>query len=112
MAGEAGGHGGLNPWVTKNTLIVWGADVAQKGSRIEAPAASADIAPTVLDLMGLAGHPSDRGRGRTLRELREGTQQPRLTHRTLTTAAGSYRARLTISSVDGHDYVDSGSRER
>jgi arylsulfatase A-like enzyme len=112
LPGQAGGHGGLNPWVTRNTLVVWGADVEQKGVRIEAPASSADIAPTVLALMGLHASSSDRRRGRPLREALKGGAQPAVTRRTLTASNGSYRATLNISSVAGYDYVDSGSAER
>ena len=112
LPGEAGGHGGLNPWVTRNTLVVWGADVDSTGARIGAPASSADIAPTVLALLGVDATSSDRRRGRPLREAVKGATQPSVTRRTLTTSAGLYRATLNITSVGGYDYVDSGTRER
>jgi len=32
--------------------------------------------------------------------------------RVLTAAAGRYRASVTISSVDGHDFIDGGARRR
>lgn len=115
IAGEAGGHGGLNRWVVRNTLIAWGADFRTR-TMIQAPASVADIAPTVLAVLGLeTTSAGDHGRGRILRELlREGPLPSSLktTRRVLRTTAGRYRASVEISSVAGHDYVDGGSRQK
>jgi predicted AlkP superfamily pyrophosphatase or phosphodiesterase len=113
LAGSASGHGGLSPWVVRNTFVAWGADVAG-GRRIDVPASLADITPTVLTVLGI--DPSrGGGRGRVLQELLKGrsaTAKPAVTRRDLVTSRGAYRATVTISSVAGHDYLDSGSRVR
>jgi predicted AlkP superfamily pyrophosphatase or phosphodiesterase len=113
LQGGASGHGGLNPWVVRNTFIAWGPDFKTR-VRIDAPAALPDIAPTVLALTGIEA-PRGPARGRALRELlAEGPAVASLkaAKRTIRTSAGAYRASVEISTVDGHDYVDSGSRER
>jgi hypothetical protein len=72
----------------------------------------ADITPTVLSLFGIGTTPGP-GRGRVLDELISRTgSSPRVTRRTLETRDGSYSATIVISSVAGHDYVDSASRRR
>lgn len=112
LEGAASGHGGLNPWVVRNTFVAWGADF-KRAAKTEAPVSMADVVPTILTLFKI--EPSDtrseRGRGRVLRELfRNGPSRPDLRRRDVTTAAGSYQASVQISTVDGHDYVDGGSR--
>lgn len=114
LAGGGSGHGGLNPWVVHNTFIASGPDF-KKQTRVEAPMALADVAPTLLTVFGIDGGAGGDGRGRVLRELlKDGppTSSVKATKRTLTTSAGSYNASLEISSVDGHDYVDGGSRRK
>jgi arylsulfatase A-like enzyme len=113
LPGGASGHGGLNPWVVRNTFIAWGPSF-RSGARIDAPVALPDIAPTVLTLAGV-DVARGQGRGRVLRELlRDGPAllSVKTTRRVVRTSAGAYRASVEISSVDGHDYVDSGARER
>lgn len=111
LAGPASGHGGLNPWVVRNTFLAWGADTGG-GRRVEAPMSLADIAPTTLAMLGIAPV-SGPGRGRVLRELLATADPPPVaTRRTIETRRGAYHATVTVSSVAGHDYLDSGSRVR
>lgn len=113
LASQASGHGGLNPWVVRNTFVAWGAGV-RAGRRVEVPASLADIVPTVLTILGIDA-PRGSGRGRVLHELlTEGVARPDplVTHRNIETSRGAYRASVTISTVAEHDYVDSGSRVR
>jgi hypothetical protein len=111
LAGTASGHGGLNPWVVRNTFVAWGAEVVMP-RRFDAPASLADVTPTVLALLGIGATPGP-GRGRVLEELISRTgSAPRVTRRTLETRDGAYSSTIVISSVGGHDYVDSASRRR
>jgi predicted AlkP superfamily pyrophosphatase or phosphodiesterase len=109
----ASGHGGLSPWVVRNTLILSGNDF-KTATRIDAPASLADLMPTVLKVLGAGGEACAEGCGRVLEESLRETPGRRLTpvRRTLVTASGTYRAGVHISSVAGHDYVDRGSRQR
>ena len=111
LAGAASGHGGLNPWVVRNTFVAWGADV-QPRRRLDAPMSLADVTPTVLTLFGIKPS-SGSGRGRVLSELvtREGSTA-RIGRRTMETRAGDYASTIVISTIAGHDYVDSGVGRR
>jgi arylsulfatase A-like enzyme len=112
--GGASGHGGLNPYEVHNTFVAWGASFNQR-TRITAPVSLADVTPTVLALLGVDGPATGEGRGRVLRELlKDGppVMSVRTTSRVVRVAADSYRASVSISTVAGHDYIDSGSRDR
>ena len=111
LAGAASGHGGLNPWVVRNTFVAWGPDI-QGPRRLDPPASLADITPTVLALFGITT-PSGPGRGRVLSELitRDGSTA-QISRRTMETRVGAYSSTIVISNVSGHDYVDSASRPR
>lgn len=114
LRGSASGHGGLSPWVVRNTLVAWGADF-KKRTQIEVPASSADIAPTALAVLGLDAGAAGTGRGRVLRELLKDGPPPaslKTTRRVLMTSAGEYQASVEISTVAGYDYIDSGSRRQ
>lgn len=113
LAGGASGHGGLSPWVVRNTLVLWGSDFKSR-ARVEAPASLADLMPTTLKVLGVESERCDVGCGRVLDEALSASPDRRLApaHRTVTTASGAYRAWLRISSIDGHDYVDEGMRRR
>ena len=113
LTGGASGHGGLSPWVVKNTLVLWGSDFRSR-VRTEAPASLADLMPTVLSLLGIRSDPCRQECGRVLDESLKGAPHRRLSlrRRTISSASGSYRAHVRISSVGSHDYVDEGARER
>ena len=52
IADGASGHGGLSPWVVRNTLVLWGSDFKSR-TRVEAPASLADLMPTVLKVLAI-----------------------------------------------------------
>ena len=111
LSGAASGHGGLNPWVVRNTFVAWGQDI-QGPRRLDTPMSLADITPSVLALFGIKT-PSGPGRGRVLSELitRDGSAA-QVSRRTMETRVGAYGSMIVISSVSGHDYVDTASRAR
>jgi arylsulfatase A-like enzyme len=113
LTGGASGHGGLSPWVVRNTLVLWGSDFKSR-TRVQAPASLADLMPTILKVLALDGDRCEAGCGRVLDEaLRASANRGRATtHRTIATSSGGYRAWLRLSSIDGHDYVDEGGRRR
>jgi arylsulfatase A-like enzyme len=115
LDGHAGGHGGLNRWVVRNTFVAWGPHFT-RARRVDAPVSLADIAPTALTVLGLPSA-SGRGRGRVLHELladrsAAGSASPRVIRRVIRASAGAYRASVEVTSVAGHDYVDGGARDR
>jgi arylsulfatase A-like enzyme len=114
LGGGASGHGGLSPWVVRNTFIAAGPDF-RINVREDAPASLADVMPTVLSILGIERAACGEGCGRVLHEaLRAGSPRvrPKPARRVLRTRAGHYRASLQLSSISGHTYVDSGGRER
>jgi predicted AlkP superfamily pyrophosphatase or phosphodiesterase len=113
IAGGASGHGGLSPWVVRNTLVLWGSDFKSR-THVEAPASLADLMPTVLKVLAISTDRCESGCGRVLEEALRGSanQSPRPTHRTVTTASGAYRVWIRLSSIGGHEYLDEGARRR
>ena len=109
----ASGHGGLSPWVVRNTLVLWGADFKSR-ARVEAPASLADLMPTVLKVLAIDNDRCDAGCGRVLEEALRASSDRRPTPgpRTLTTTSGEYRATVRISSIGGYEYVDEGARRK
>jgi arylsulfatase A-like enzyme len=106
----ASDHGSMSPWNVRNTLIAWGVDF-KRGVTVRAPASTADIAPTILAILGMAG--GEGLDGRVLHEaLLDGPDPEQLAVETRvhTAEAGAYRAALQISAVDGRRYVDKGWR--
>jgi len=113
ISSGASGHGGLSPWVVRNTLVLWGSDFKSR-TRVEAPASLADLMPTALKVLAIDPGRCDSGCGRVLEEsLRAAPNQSlRVTHRTVTTTSGGYRAWVRLSSIGGHEYVDEAGRRR
>jgi arylsulfatase A-like enzyme len=113
LTGGASGHGGLSPWVVHNTLIAWGSHFRTR-ARTDAPASLADLTPTILAILGTDRTACDSGCGRVLREALKSGQGSTATvsRRVVRAEAGAYRASVQVSTVDGHDYVDLGSRDR
>jgi arylsulfatase A-like enzyme len=111
LRGAASGHGGLSPWVVRNTFVASGPDF-QKARRLDLPVSIADITPTIVSLFGLTPT-TGPGRGRVLDELltRAGSSA-RVVRRTVDTQVGGFTSTIVISSVSGHEYLDSGSRKR
>lgn len=114
LAGSASGHGGLSPWVVRNTLVAWGPGFKTQ-ARITTPASLADVMPTVLTALGITDQDCRQACGRVLREaMKDGPSAAAMqtSRRTVSTSAGAYRATVQLSIVEGHRYVDSGSRDR
>ena len=113
LVGAASGHGGMSPWVVRNTLILWGADF-KRGVTVRAAAGNVDIAPTILTLKGVSGGESLDGR--VLAEaLRDGPDEEQIASDTKvlrTEAAGGYRAAVQVTDVGSHRYIDKGWRIR
>lgn len=103
------GHGGLNPYVTRSTLLAVGPDFAQ-GQVIDVPAGNPDIAPTVLALEGLALPEAMDGRvlreafrKRTISAVESATQRIRV-------STGNFCAELELSHAEGSRYLDLARR--
>lgn len=55
------GHGSLAPWDATNTMLLAGAGVPT-GVLLETPASTADVAPTILEVLGVERGPEMQGR--------------------------------------------------
>jgi predicted AlkP superfamily pyrophosphatase or phosphodiesterase len=103
-------HGSMSPWNVRNTFLAWGAGV-KKDVTVGVPAGNVDVTPTVLALLGIDGETGMDGR--VVTEALEGGADPErvaVETRIHTVAAGTYRAALQISTVDGRRYVDKSWR--
>jgi arylsulfatase A-like enzyme len=113
LVGAASGHGGMSPWVVRNTLILWGADF-KRGVAVRTAAGNVDIAPTILALKGVSGGESLDGRvlAEALRDGPDEEQIPSDTKVLRTEAVGGYRAAVQVTDVGSHRYIDKGWRIR
>lgn len=107
QAGTAG-HGTTSPFDIHNTFIASGRGVRLAAHGV-APTSNADLAPTILALLGLPVPASMTGR--VVRELMIGGPSPdriAIARRTIrvSTEGGRYEAIAEISRVDGRDYLD------
>jgi len=113
LVGAGSGHGGMSPWVVRNTLILWGPDF-KRGVTVRTAAGNVDIAATVLALKGVSG--GEHLDGRLLAEaLRDGPDEEQIPSETKvlrTEAAGRYRAAVQVTDVGAHRYIDKGWRIR
>jgi len=108
----AGDHGSLSPWNVRNTMLGWGAGL-KRGATVRAPAGNADVAPTILRLLGVSV--PDALDGRVLAEALDGgpdAEQVPVETRVHVVEAGTYRAAIQVSVVDGRRYVDKSWRTR
>jgi len=106
------GHGGISPWVIRNTMMAWGPDF-KRAAVVRTPSANVDIAPTLLHVLGHA-EPIAGMDGRPLLEaLANGPdhEQVALETRTLRVVNGAYRAVLQVSETAGKRYIDKAWRE-
>ncbi len=105
--GGVAGHGTTSPYDIHNTLIAAGPDV-RRGARGVTPTSNADLAPTVLTLVGLPVPASMTGR--TIEELRAGpaAAAPDVTRQVVSvrTADGAYSLEAHVSTVAGRRYLD------
>ena len=113
LNGAASGHGGLSPWLVRNTLILWGPDF-KRGVTVRAAAGNVDIAPTVLHIKGDASGESLGGR--PLKEgLRDGPDQEQVPSETKvlrTEVKGVYLAAIQVTDVGDRRYIDKAWRMR
>lgn len=108
------GHGTSSPYDIHNTLLAAGPDV-RAGATSAVPTSNADLAPTLLALLGVPVPPSMTGRPVT--EMRRSGPLPSslvVTHTVVTasTPDGSYEVDARISTVAGHSYLDSTAVRR
>jgi arylsulfatase A-like enzyme len=104
---DTGQHGGLNPLEIHNVLA-FGGEAFAGAHRSSAPVGIVDIAPTVLDLMGLAIPPSMTGRA--LREAYAAAPQDSapVREQIYETGTGNYTQRVRICEQGSHRYIDGG----
>lgn len=106
-----GQHGSMSRHETRNVLYARGPDFKQAAA-IAAPTGNADLAPTILSLLGLPG--GETMDGRILREILRGGPDAVGWHTDVhraerMVANGCYRQAITVSQAGGAWYVDQGS---
>jgi arylsulfatase A-like enzyme len=117
LAGTAGNHGGMSPWVVHNTFMAWGADF-KRSTTVRTPASNVDLVPTLIALMNLDRQVDvSQFDGRVLNEAFAGgpdEEQIPIQVRTyfVETADGSYRAALQVTELERQRYVDKSWRIR
>jgi arylsulfatase A-like enzyme len=116
LAGTAGNHGSMSPWVVHNTFLAWGPDF-KRGVTVRTPASNVDLAPTLLALMNLDKDVPDRFDGRALREAFVGgpdEEQVPIEVRTyfVETPDGGYRAAIQVTELEHQRYIDKSWRMR
>ena len=100
----------MSPWNVRNTLLAWGPSF-KKRMIVRAPAGNVDVTATILALLGITER--DGLDGRVLGEALAGGPDEEtipVETRAYTVEAGSYRAALQVSLVDGHRYIDKSWR--
>ena len=101
-----GMHGGLNRHEINTVLILGGAARGGLPGLSEAPSGIIDIAPTVLDLLGLDAPASMRGASLTAAATRN--HAPTIT--SFEAGIGSFRQRLSVRRRGNHMFPVHGSR--
>ena len=106
-----GQHGSMSKHEMNNVLLARGPSFRQQ-TRVTSPTGNVDIAPTVLNLLGLPA-PDDMDGRAIVEALDEGpgsVEWGKETHTSeVRVESGLYRQEVTLSSVGGTTYVDSGS---
>ena len=110
-----GVHGSMSRQEIRNVLIARG-PAFRSGITLRAPTGNVDLAPTVLEMMGMAPPPFMQGR--PLQEALAATPNPSdvdwetETHETQRRVdGGTYLQRIVVSRVGDTAYVDEGSAE-
>ena len=104
------GHGGLNPWTVRSTLLFSGPDF-RRATAIDTPAGNQDIAPTVLSIQGVRIPASMQGRVLVEAIQRPGkTALPPAKTQRLEVSRGSYCGAIEVSTIGSHRYLNYGSR--
>ncbi len=103
-------HGGISPWEVRNTFVLAGAGI-KRGLVDRLPAGNADLAPTLLHLLGLDATPGQDGR--VLHEAVAGgpdSARLEIARQAVIAERGAYRQGIRVSAVVGHRYLDYGWR--
>ena len=110
MAEGHGEHGGLSPTEMRNTLIARG-PAFHSGVVSELPSGNIDLAPTVLNILGIVGDDMD---GRVLAEALVGTgdvsSNGEPSYRSHEATRGEYRQVLLTVEYAGVSYVEQANR--
>lgn len=101
-----GMHGGLNRYELNTVLILGGAACGGAAHTSSAPSGIVDIAPTVLDLLGLSAPASMLGASLMSAAIRHQAPEPE----SFETGTGSFRQRLSIVRRGGHLFPVHGGR--
>ncbi|MCE2457640.1 MAG: alkaline phosphatase family protein [Dehalococcoidia bacterium] len=106
-----GQHGSMSRHEMNNTLIGRGPSF-RSSTRVQSPTGNVDLAPTVLQLLGLPV--PEHMEGRVLAEALAGGENSvdwtSTTHRAeRKTSAGMYCQTVRVSTVDSTSYIDEGS---
>lgn len=109
-AAGKGTHATLSRFDMHNTLIAAGPDF-QSGLTSELPSGNVDLAPTILEILGIK--PPSKMDGRILSEGMRSRQTPKAEAQTIGAAKkfpnGTWRQHLTISRVGETSYIDEGN---
>lgn len=99
------GHGTTSPFDIRATLIAAG-PMAPPARRSPPPTANADLAPTILALLGLPVAPSMTGR--VIDELWTAGAKTATSTSSITSRSrdGRYTLTATVTTIDGHRYLD------
>ena len=111
LAPGKGQHGSMSRHETRNVLLARGPGF-KRGAASGSPTGNADLAPTILSLLGLPGGEGMDGRvlGEMLRGGPEGVEWRRDTYEAeCGIAGGRYRQAVTVSRAGGALYVDWGN---
>jgi hypothetical protein len=109
---KKGSHGSLSPFDMHNTLVAAGPDF-KTGFRDQLPTGNADLAPTILWILGIP--PPQPMDGRVLSEALTDTVEPGAIPRQTTIEASHdgerfhWRQHLKFSAVGGAIYFDEGN---
>ena len=115
-SGGVAGHGSTSPFDIHGTLIATGPDFRQ-GLVTDRPTANVDLAPTLLQLLGLDAPPTMQGRVLGEALLAGSPAESSRVESTVHTSesapdAGSYAVSAQVSTVDDHRYLDYAEAQR
>lgn len=100
-------HGGLGPLELRN-LMAFGGEAFAGPYRSSTPAGIADVAPTILDLLGLPISPSMTGRPLREAYAARPREEAPFRERTYETGTGSYTQRLRVYEQGPRRYIAGG----
>lgn len=103
-----GAHGSLSRYDMHNTLIAAGPDF-QKGITNTLPSSNADVAPTVLHLLGISSQEKMDGRVLSEALVNPPVKNPAPETKTIEATTGRWRQYLRVTSFGGAIYFDEGN---